>query len=251
MSNVNTRMDDDITSYYHLGKLLLQSSTPKIIFVDEPMYQRIQSSDYNPENTLILLYHKSDSYLYEYIYDLSHFQVNTDNPKKDTIEFMFTMCNKTEWMKKAIDCDIFQSSHFIWIDFGIRKVFKCSDEQFVQKLNLLQRDSESQSNSYSEDNNMNQNKVRIGRIWDLSIQYQFDILRDITWYFAGGVFGGNKESLIQFSQIMKEKCIEIMTKYKTIMWEVNVWYLLYKQPEYTSLFDPYISSHFDSILDNY
>jgi hypothetical protein len=79
--------------------------------------------------------------------------------------------------------------------------------------------------------------------------YNVDILRQISWYFAGGVFGGNKNSLLQFADLMKEKCIEIINSYNTIMWEVNIWYILYT--ENPNLFQPYPCNHSISIIDNY
>ena len=48
---------------------------------------------------------------------------------------------------------------------------------------------------------------------------------------------------------MKTKYIEIITTKNTIMWEVNIWYLIYK--ENNDLFDLYLSNHDDSIIDNY
>ena len=127
------------------------------------------------------------------------------------------------------------SDNFIWLDFGIKQVFNCSDDEFIQKLNNLQ---------YKQ-----YDKVRIGHIWDLSLRYNIDILRQISWYFAGGVFGGNKISLLKFADLMKDKCIEIMNVTYSIMWEVNIWYILYsKTPD---LFEPYPCNHSNSIIDNY
>jgi len=235
VSDINSREDRDITSYYLLGKLLLQSTTPKIIFLDEKMYNLIQPNDYDKDTTLLIKYNKYESYLYKYINNLHTFTLNTDNPSKDTLEYMFTICNKTEWIRKAIENDIFHSDNFIWIDFGIKQVCNWSDDEFIQKLNNLYH------KQYE--------KVRIGHIWDLSLHYNIDILRQISWYFAGGVFGGNKNILLQFADLMKEKCIEIMNETGTIMWEVNMWYILYT--ENPDLFEPYPCNHSNSIIDNY
>ena len=40
-----------------------------------------------------------------------------------------------------------------------------------------------------------------------------------------------------------------MTTKNTIMWEVNVWYLIYNENKL--LFDIYDCDHTDSIIDNY
>ena len=51
------------------------------------------------------------------------------------------------------------------------------------------------------------------------------------------------------SEAMKQKCVEIMTTKKTIMWEVNVWYLLHLEGSVT--FDVYKCDHNDSLVENY
>lgn len=236
VSNVNNRYDNSLFRYYNHGKLLLQSVVSKIIFVDEQMFNLI-GNEYDKTNTLIIKINKKDAYLYKHASKLSNFQLNSTDYTKDTTEFIFTMCNKTEWVKQAIALNYFKTDNFIWIDFGIKHVFTngCSNETFIEKINSL---------NYKIYKN-----VRIGGIWDLNNEYNIDIYKDVAWYFAGGVFGGNKTSLIKFADLMKEKCIGIMNSKNTIMWEVNIWYLIYNENK--SLFDRYICNHNSTLVDNY
>jgi hypothetical protein len=53
ISNVNHKYDNTLQRYYEFGKLLLQSTTPKIIFVDNAMFNLI-GENYDNENTLII-----------------------------------------------------------------------------------------------------------------------------------------------------------------------------------------------------
>lgn len=235
ISGINERKDRNLDDYFSYGKLLLKSTTPKIIFLDETIYNLIKDDDYDKNNTLIVKCSKFESYLYDYINTLHNFMLDTDNPSKDTLEYMFIICNKTEWIKKAVEIDIFNSDNFVWVDFGLKHVCDCTDDEYIQKLNSIQHKK--------------YNKVRIGNIWNLSINYNTNIFKQISWYFAGGIFGGNKESLLKFAYLMKDKCIEIIDKTSTIMWEVNIWYILYK--ENPDLFEPYPCSHCNSIFDNY
>jgi hypothetical protein len=78
-------------------------------------------------------------------------------------------------------------------------------------------------------------------------QYLFP--KNIMWFFAGGVFGGDKKSLIEFDNETKKMCIKYISEQQTLMWEVNIWYFVYK--ENSVLFDPYYGSHDDTIIDNY
>ena len=48
---------------------------------------------------------------------------------------------------------------------------------------------------------------------------------------------------------MKKKCIELVEQDKHLMWEVNIWYLIWKDNK--DLFLPYNSNHNQTIIDNY
>jgi hypothetical protein len=233
ISNVNNRQDINIDKYYNNGKLILQAQIPKIIYVDIHMYNKIK--DLENELTKIILIDKNDYYLYNYVNQITNFNVNNGNPNKDTIEYMFTMSHKNEWVANSIKSNYFNTDNFIWIDFGIRYLFKCNDNEFIQKIENLQ--------------NKKYNKVRIGAIWDLNINYSGDIYTNIVWFFAGSIFGGHKDYLLIFSDKMKEKCIKIINDKKTLMWEVNIWYLIYKENK--DLFDCYNCDHNESLVCNY
>jgi hypothetical protein len=237
VSNINNRYDNTLNRYYNYGRILLKSTTPKIIFVDEIMFELIQERDFNKNDTLIVKINKKTSYLYSYAQQLTKFHLNSTDYTKDTIEFIFTMCNKTEWVKEAIMLNHFKTEHFIWLDFGIKYIFQglSADEEFIEKINGLK---------YKTYNN-----IRIGCIWNLNNKFNIDIYKDVAWYFAGGLFGGNNFFLLKFAKLMKEKCIEIMTTKNTIMWEVNIWYLIYKENKL--LFDGYGCNHDKSLIDNY
>jgi len=71
----------------------------------------------------------------------------------------------------------------------------------------------------------------------------------VAWFFAGSIVGGNSETLLKFADIMKEFCMNIIKEKNHIMWEVNIWYLIYK--EYPEIFDFYPCDHNASILQNY
>jgi hypothetical protein len=235
LTNVNQKNDCNIDNFFELGILLLKAKIPKIIFVDEVMYEKIKT--YDNEITKIVLVDKSQYELYQYMnHDvLTNFQLNTNNTGKDTIEFMFTMCNKTEWIKEAINLNYFKTEQFIWVDFGIRHVFNCDNDSYINLLESL--------------NYKNYENIRIGNIWNLQLLYSNNIYKDIIWYFAGGVFGGNKEKLLIFSDLMKKKCLQIISQEKTIMWEVNIWYLIYLENK--ELFDSYQCDHNYTIITNY
>ena len=217
---------------------LFRADVNKIIFIDSTVIDKYTS--YENHNTKLVPYVKETSYLYEYMPNLADFNPTTNNPEKDTIEFMFTMCNKTEWIKEAIRLNYFETNNFTWVDFGIRHIFGCTDEEFIKKIETIDEKT---------DEKTDEKCVRIGTIWNLDNKYNIDIYKTIAWYFAGGVFGGNTTALLKFSDLMKEKCISIMTNRNTIMWEVNIWYLIWCENK--ELFDVYKCDHNATLVDNY
>ena len=63
------------------------------------------------------------------------------------------------------------------------------------------------------------------------------------------MFGGDKKSLLKFAELIKDKCIEIINNHGTIVWEVNIWYMVYRAEP--NLFNPYSCDHNITIIDNY
>ena len=213
-----------LEKYIHFGSKLLELNQNKIIFIDEKVYDKFEK--YKSENTILIKIKFEDLYLYKYKDKIKNVKINTQNITKDTFEYFFVICNKTEWMREAINLNIFKSSDFIWIDFAIYQILN----KFPNEFKLYE-------------------KVRISSIWNLNVKYQCDIYKDITWYFAGGVFGGNREKILEFADLMKIKCIELVEQDKHLMWEVNIWYLIWKDNK--DLFLPYNSNHNQTIIDNY
>ena len=234
ITNVNVNPTKSIKTYIENGKLLLQANIPKIIFLDETIFDEFKN--YSNELTKLIKIKKEEIYLYKYINLLENFNLISTNPTKDTKEYMFIMCNKTEWIRQAIELNIFNTSNFIWIDFGIKHIFNCENDEYIKKIEIL--------------HDKVYDKIRIGHLWDLNTNYQINLYNNISWYFAGGVFGGNKENLIKFANKTKEMCIKIIEEKHLIMWEVNVWYLVYK--ENTDLFQGYwCSDHNNTLFDHY
>ena len=209
---------------------LLQANVPKIIFIDSTVID--QYKPYENQTTRLIPFIKESNYLYDHIHEITSIATN-DNPEKDTMQYMLTQCHKTEWVKEAIEMSDFKQ--YIWVDFGIKHMCHCSNEEFTAKIERLA--------SCRYDN------VRIGTIWNPNFEYSNNIYKDICWYFAGSVFGGKKQALLEFADLMKSTCLDIIYNKHTIMWEVNVWYLIYKYNKH--LFTIYSCDHNLSILDNY
>ena len=234
MANINYRADRSYNKYLMLAKQLLNIPINKVIFVDSSVLHHF--TEFANENTTIIPFVKDANYLYEYKDKLTDFKLNTKNPAKDTIEYMFTMGFKTEFVRKAIQLNNYNASQFIWLDLGIKHMMDISEEEFAKKVLRLQ---------YLE----YPIHVRIATIWNPDYNYDIDLYKDICWCFAGSIFGGNIKSLLEFADLTKETSLNIMSEKKTLMWEINVWKLIYNMDRWKFLY--YTCSHDNSIVDNY
>jgi hypothetical protein len=234
MTNINSRGDRSYEKYFELSKSLLKIPINKVIFIDKKVIHHFLQ--FANENTTIIPFEKESNYLYEYKDKLDNSEIKK-NPTKDTIEYMFTMAYKTEFVRKAIQLNNYGAKQFIWMDIGIKHMINVSDEEFCEKVMRLR--------------NISYNlHVRIPSIWNPDITYTCgEIYKEVLWYFAGSMFGGNISSLLEFADLTKETSLNIVKEKNMLMWEVNVWKLVYELDRWRFLY--YICLHDISILDNY
>jgi hypothetical protein len=236
VSNANKHPFHKNGRYLETGKLLLKSNVQKIVFLDPEMFANIKETDYDPANTRLVLYQKKDMYYMKYMDRLINY-FPSEHPEKNTKECLMTIWNKTEYVREAIKINPFNSETYVWVDFGIRYVCSCTDEEFIEKINRLNKPA------------LN-NQIRTGGIWNMQNEhYCRDIIRQVCWFFAGGVFGGRKDILITFADEMRKTCDELVSTRNTATWEVNLWYLIYKK--FPHMFNIYPADHNDTILDGY
>ena len=211
--------------YKQFGTKLLELKQNKVIFMDKELIDSFV--EYETEYTKFIPITQEEMYLYPYLETLDH--GIEGNKNKDSNFFFSIMCNKTEWIRRAIELQIYEGDQYIWMDFGIFKIFN----QHVD-LSCLEH-------SYD--------KVRIGHIWNLDTRYVTNIKKQVCWYFAGGLFGGDKDRLLEFANVMKQTTIDFIKEHNYLVWEVNLWYILY--PKNKDLFDPYLCDHNNSMVNQY
>lgn len=152
---------------------------------------------------------------------------------KDTLMYHAFNNMKSEFLNMAISIDnSFQN--YTWVDFGINYILKNDKDLKNGILNIL-------SKTYL-------GKIRIGGAHFPKHPSKID-LRHVDWSFLGGVFGGDKNAIIEFAQLMKSTCKNMIIEKKTLTYEVNVYVLVYNQNPL--LFDHYIADHDLSMFINY
>jgi len=231
LSNVNSYRD--VEKYIEYGKRLLEiDNIYKVIFIEKTIYDNY-FLEHSFKNIKFVFMERSDIYLYEQIDNITNFSIQSTNPHKDTIDYMFVQCNKTEWIRHAIELNPFKTDHFIWVDFGIYHMI--NNDNFNDSIYKMTQ--------------QNYENVRIATSWDFNAYYHNKYYTQVMWYFSGSVFGGDKNKLLIFADLMKKYCLDIIDKQKTLMWEVNIWYLIYNDNK--DLFDRYYGTHNNTIIDNY
>jgi len=237
LTNINNHRSID--KYIEYGIKLINIPKHKLIYIEKEIYDTYYKDIYpcyNNENietnTSFRFIEKNDIYLYKYYDKITNFDIITDNPSKDNIDYMFVQCSKTEWIRHAIQENPYNSQQFIWIDYGIYHMIN-NDEEFEKCIYNI--------------SNKHYDNIRIASGF-FNGNDAF-IYKSIIWFFLGSIFGGDKDKLLIFADLMKEKCISIIENEKTICWEINIWYQIYKEnPE---LFLRYLAGHNPSILMNY
>ena len=231
LTNVNSNRN--IEKYIDYGKKLCNININKVIFIEEHIYNTYFINEKYPLTTFIFT-SKEHLYLYKYIGDdlINFNKLCSDNPSKDTIEYMYVQCSKTEWVRMAIEINPYNSDQFVWVDFGIYHIMNNDEDLFIRVISDL--------------NNKSYENIRIASGNFFNIE---NVYTHIQWLFLGSIFGGHKDKLVEFADLMKQKCIDIITNEKTIMWEINIWGLIYLGKK--ELFDRYSANHNESILRLY
>ena len=237
MTGVNARKDIDISKYIEYGRKLVEQPVPKVIFIEAEIHRLFFQKDAEAGKyplTEFRIIQKESIYLFQHLSAITAFDLRTTKPEKDTLPFLFVQCNKTEWVREVIHKNTFKTKQFTWIDFGIHHI--------IQDDFLLQKAVKKISRTTCE-------KVSIGSCWNIRLPFVRDIYRDVAWFFAGGIFGGESEYLLLFADYMKIACLTLIQEKRHLMWETNIWYMVHQaHPE---IFSPFLADHDTSLLTNY
>lgn len=160
-----------IEKYIEFGKKLLTLPINKVIFIERDIYEE-HFSNVSNENTTIVFIQKRDLYLYAYADQITDFSPMGD-PQKDTLEYMFVQCNKTEWIRRAIEMNPYNSNNFAWIDFGVWHLIR-DDQVFTDScMNISQKQVDGVRIACGDPNYINNPEC----------------CKSILWFFLGSIFG--------------------------------------------------------------
>jgi len=125
------------------------------------------------------------------------------NIAKDTRNFLLFINAKPEFVYRAIRRNVWKTMQYYWIDFGIFHVI--GDVPRAQKR-LRQISTQQFSGLF---------------IPGCTAMAPFDYFNYVCWRFCGGVFAGDRQSLIDFYEAVFKEYDQMVQKGLT--WEVNTW----------------------------
>lgn len=286
IGGVNHRPDRDISKYISLGQELIDAEFPITLFLEKSVFDTLDrgrtpetsakswsyngriwkyvepewrresdpNSDPNSGQILVVFFDKEDLYLWNFRHLASDFWVKTENPDKDSLDYFTVQLQKFEWMRMAValhrEKDLFDwlDRPYAWIDFGIRHVFGKEDMLPA----LLAANHRLEERRFGCPGAIRRGTIRcascIGWEPEKEVVWALDIYRHVKWVFAGGVFVGHASDIEKLAGIFYERCFRILIEHKTIMWEVNVLALIYRDKP--DMFDLYSADHNASIICN-
>jgi hypothetical protein len=181
------------------------------------------------------------------------------HPQKDTRGYMLMQLEKSAFVKRAVDLNPFQTSHFAWVDTGIYHL--CNNDRIKKRelTDVLQRICSNSSTSTSLSLPQNQ-RIRIPGCWSTSplLQLDFETLvqhkddsfwNSVQWYFCGGFFVGPAALLVSFAEVVHQEIVNLVRTLRHLCWEVNVWSVVYAA--YPNWFDVYSADHNLSMFVNF
>ena len=154
------------------------------------------------------------------------------NLEKDTESHLLQINSNYEYMKDAIEKNVWNSTHFAWIDPNIFDVFKdkVASKEYLRILS--QR-------------TLNPHFFAIPGCWNKTEITEASV-DSVNWRFCGGFYIGDKSSVMDFCLLCERHFPQYILASKCLTWDINFWAWL----ELTTKWLPtwYSADHNDSII---
>lgn len=191
------RFFEYVSLFYDLGI----SGLPIVLFVDPSMVYKFRIF---PSSVKVIGLPLQEVELYQIAMGYTGELPSGRTPAKDTKEFYGLMNSKIEFVKRA--AALFPADKYMWIDFGICKIFK-NTERVLAKLGELE------TRPFT--------KMYLPGCWSFGRSMSVE---GINWRYCGGFFVIPADFIIRFFDhsraVLRDFCT--MPQYK-LTWETNVW----------------------------
>lgn len=227
-----------IDKYLNYSKeFILRLPYSLIIFADDDFVIEAIKEEREKLNLLekTVIYKKplEETYFYKDLHLLTElqtkFHIFNGIINHETPLYIILTNNKFDFMETAIDNNPFQSSHFIWIDFGINHVAENTNCIHDWIHEIPDKIKQMCINPYLE---------------NVSDKQMF---QNIYHHMAGGLFSGSADNLLTYSRLFKEKTKQI---YQEDWYQLEEAVMTIIQRENPELFDLYYGDY-QGIISNY
>jgi len=215
---------------------------PICIYVDETMYAETAEFSHKYENIKIAkTINLEDTFVGRTCSANTYTLPETRNCTKDTDKYMMLMNSKFEFMNDAVMQNLWNTTHFAWIDFSVSYIFNRKDFT-LEYLKIL-----------SKRLFQKENLLVIPGCWGNIVTSKYvagidmeRLLREVVWRFCGGFLLASQDRIVETFTLYREHFEEFLRTYKTLVWEVNFWAWL----EYACDWKPrwYCADHNDTII---
>lgn len=217
------------------SEFMLKLPYPIVFFSDDQeIVSHIQEYRKDQQDKTVIYQDSFEStYFYQYKNQLEDLQkrytILNSNKEHETPLYIILNNNKFHFIEKAIERNPYQSTHFIWIDFGINHVAK--DTHMIHEWICRIPDQIRQLciNPFLEN------------------EHNKGFFRYIYHHMAGGLFSGSKENLLEYSRLFKKKVFEI---YHQGWYQIDEAIMTMVERENPELFDLYYGDY-EGIIANY
>ncbi len=187
----------------------------------------------NKSKTYIYNKKFEETYYYKDLYKLQELQkiyhIHNGNVEDETPMYIILNNNKFDFIESAIDLNPFNSSHFIWMDFGINHVALNPENIHNWIHKIPDKIKQLCINPYVEN-------------IDHKVMFQ-----NIYHHMAGGLFSGSKEKLLRYSDLFKQKTQQI---YDEGWYQIDEAVMTIVQRENPDLFELFYGDY-QGIISNY
>ncbi len=213
-------------------KRLVSSGISIHVFLCESFYATYKDVLPHSSNIYIELVKYTDLDAYKELDGLIYTLPAIRSSHKDTAKYMIVINSKIEFVQRAIDANIYGSSHFAWIDFSIGHVIKDWDSTYKTLEHISQSKLEDTC-------------LLFPGCWAKGI-YESELFSRINWRFCGGFFIGDRSSITDMYTLYRTHFLDIITSHGILPWETNVWHYLELHHNWKPQW--YLADHNDSIL---
>jgi len=225
----------NISRYFDFAKeFILQIPYPLIIFTDDDNLIEIINKERKMfEKTYIYKKPFEETYYYSHLDKLNELQKNFNiingHIEHETPMYIILNNNKFDFIESAINLNPFDSSHFIWMDFGINHVALNTEHIHDWIWKVPDKIKQLCINPYIENATNKQ-------------MFQY-----IYHHTAGGLFTGSVANLLKYCELFKNKTEQI---YDEEWYQIDEAVMTIVQRENPDLFDLFYGDY-QGIISNY